>query len=249
MKKNLLFAANWKMHKNPKETREFLAQLLERLPDFKRHQVVIFPPAACLEAASQVLSQSEIRWGCQNCYSKNSGAFTGETSAQVVKDLGGQFVLVGHSERRTLFAETDAHVAEKAKNAQELGLIPMICIGENLQQREGGHTQNILRAQLEAALAPLSPAQPFVIAYEPVWAIGTGKVATVEQVQQAHHWVRQLLVKLNPEKGLDIPILYGGSVKPDNAKSLSALPEVFGFLIGGAALELDSFLAICGDSI
>jgi triosephosphate isomerase len=238
-----IFSANWKLQKNPKETRDFLTEWVKQFRPSQGTEIVFFPPATNLEAASQVLSGTGFKWGSQNCYSEVKGAFTGEISAQTVKDLGGQYILLGHSERRSLFAETDSQIAQKLKLVQGLGLIPMLCIGETLPEREAGKTLDVLRGQLEKGLSLAEAGKPLVVAYEPVWAIGTGKVATVAQVQEAHAEVHKMIQRLG--FSAETPVLYGGSVKPDNAKELMSVPHVDGFLVGGASLEVASFLQIC----
>lgn len=235
-----IFAANWKLFKTPKETREFFTQFKEARGKASG-EVVFFPPAISLEAASTSLAGTPIKWGAQNCYFQAQGAFTGENSAKVVKDLGGSYVLIGHSERRKIFAETDSLIAEKVAFTQSLDLVPMLCIGETLEEREATHTFRVLETQLLLGLAKADKAKPVVIAYEPVWAIGTGKVATPEQVAETHTDVFNILKSIGFEKS---PILYGGSVKPDNAAGLIKQAHVNGFLVGGASLEVKSFIEI-----
>ncbi|WP_374001425.1 triose-phosphate isomerase [Bdellovibrio bacteriovorus] len=235
-----IFAANWKLFKSPKETREFFAQFKE-LAGKTTGEVVFFPSAISLEAASESLKGSTIKFGAQNAYFQAQGAFTGENSAQVVKDLGGSYILIGHSERRSIFGEGDAWVADKVAFVQGLGLTPMLCIGETLQERESAKTFRVLETQLNLGLAKADKTKPVVVAYEPVWAIGTGKVATPEQVAETHTDVYSILKALGFESA---PILYGGSVKPDNAAGLIKQPHVNGFLVGGASLEAKSFSEI-----
>jgi triosephosphate isomerase len=241
-----IFAANWKLFKGPKETRAFFSQWSEAFTASPA-EVVFFPSAFSLEAAitsaakSTVKASYELSFGAQNVYSQAQGAFTGENSAVVVKEMGGKYALVGHSERRALFQETDEQLAEKVAFVQSAGLVPMFCIGETLVERESGRTQEVLQRQLNAGLKKADPAKPLVVAYEPVWAIGTGKVATSEQVRETHQYVFEMLKAL----GHSTPILYGGSVKPDNAAALFALPHVDGFLVGGASLDVASFKKIC----
>jgi triosephosphate isomerase len=246
MNKPLLFAANWKLNKTPNETREFLKSFVEKYPIDKQSQVAFFVSATSLEAASDILSSTSIQWGSQNCYSKISGAFTGEISAGVVKELGGNMILLGHSERRQLFKESNAFIADKGHLVQSLSLTPLICIGETLEQRDKNLTLAICEEQLMAFLDCINPEQPWVIAYEPVWAIGTGRIASLEQVDEVHNFIRDFLIK---QVGEDISkrvlILYGGSVKPENSAELLNLKNVNGFLVGGASLEVDSFLKIC----
>jgi triosephosphate isomerase len=251
-----IFAANWKLHKNPSETRAFFQAWKEKSAHIghegarhgshegARHansEVWFFPPAVSFEAASGALAGSEIKFGLQNIYSELKGAFTGENSAQVVKDLGGHGALVGHSERRSLFGENHALLAKKVKALQDLNLLPMFCIGETLTERQSGKTQSVVQEQLRLGLESADRTKPVILAYEPVWAIGTGVVATSEQVREVHAWVRE---ELNTLGFTTTPILYGGSVKADNAKELIMIKNVDGFLVGGASLEVDSFLKI-----
>jgi triosephosphate isomerase len=238
-----IFAANWKLHKNPKETRDFFTEWNKQFKASAGSELIFFPPATNLEAASESVKGTSIQWGSQNCYADVKGAFTGEISAQVVKDLGGKYVLIGHSERRSVFGENDDLIAKKVKLVQGLGLVPMLCIGETLPEREAGKTLQVLKSQLEKGLSQADSKKDLVIAYEPVWAIGTGKVATPDQVREAHAEVQKMVAGLGFSASL--PLLYGGSVKPDNAKELIAIPHVHGFLVGGASLEVASFLAIC----
>lgn len=238
--KQKLFAANWKLNKGPKETQNFFKKFLSILPIEKQQQAIFFVPATNLETTARSLEGTKIRFGSQNCYSQLNGAFTGEISAQVVKDMGAQFILLGHSERRQIFKETDEFIAAKGKLVQSLGLIPMLCIGETLEEREAGKTEEICEAQLLSFMNHIDITKEWVVAYEPVWAIGTGKVASLVQVAEAHTHIRKIL------KSQAIPILYGGSVKPDNARDLLAIPEVGGFLVGGASLEPDTFKKIWG---
>lgn len=242
-----IFAANWKLHKNPFETRDFFSDFKSQIKTLSKNEnreIVFFPSSSCLEALSQSVAGSEIKWGAQNCHSEIQGAFTGETSAQVVKDLGGHYILLGHSERRTLFAEKDEGIAKKLTLVQKLDLIPLLCIGETLPEREAGKTNQVLESQLQKDLAGADPTKALVIAYEPVWAIGTGKVATVDQVREAHLEISQILGRLGFSPSTSI--LYGGSVKVGPlAKEFLALPHVAGFLVGGASLEATSFKQIC----
>lgn len=238
-----IFAANWKLHKNPNETREFFTEWKKQFQGSAAYDVVFFPPATNLEATSQSLAGTSIRWGSQNCYAEVKGAFTGEVSAQVVKDLGGHYILLGHSERRTLFGEKDDLIAKKLCQVQKLNLIPMLCIGETLEEREAERTLTVLKNQLTEGLSKADREKPVTIAYEPVWAIGTGKVASMQQVREAHAAVYSLLQEMGFPKST--AILYGGSVKADNAKELISIEHVDGFLVGGASLEVSSFMQIC----
>lgn len=246
MNKPLLFAANWKLNKTPNETREFLKSFIAKYPSDKQAQVAFFIPATSLEAASETLEPTAIQWGSQNCYSKISGAFTGEISAGVVKELGGNMILLGHSERRQHFKEDNAFIADKGHLVQSLSLTPLLCIGETLEQRDKNLTLAVCEAQLNVFLDRINPEQPWVIAYEPVWAIGTGRVASLEQVREVHDFIRDILNKrLGEDISKRVMILYGGSVKPENSVELLALKNVNGFLVGGAALEVESFIKIC----
>lgn len=239
-------AANWKLNKSPRETKAYfdqwflLAPALGLGPDLG---VAFFPPATSLDLLSQIQQREGLyfSFGPQNCYSEVSGAFTGEVSAAVAKDLGADFVLLGHSERRSLFHEKDDLLAQKLRLVQSLGLKPMFCIGESLQERQRGETGEILRRQLREGLQHAVQGSALVVAYEPVWAIGTGQVASLEQVAEAHALIREELISLGQN---EVPILYGGSVKAENAGPLARIPHVNGFLVGGASLEPDSFAKI-----
>lgn len=238
-----IFAANWKLNKGPKETRAFLKEFREKILPRKESQIVFFVPATNLEAAAESLKGSPLLFGAQNCYSSGAGAFTGEISAEVVKDIGAQMILLGHSERRQYFSEKDESIALKGKLVQGLGLVPMLCIGESLKEREGGQTQRVCETQLKAFMDAIDLSKPWIVAYEPVWAIGTGKVATVDQVAETHGQIRDFIVKQGG--AASTPILYGGSVKPENATELLKIKNVDGFLVGGASLEPETFSKIC----
>lgn len=254
--KKIILAANWKLNKSPNETREFfksfltLARSISALTSQldKNVEVVFFPSAISLEASSQCLEKSSMKFGGQNIYFEASGAFTGENSAQVIKQLGGVYALIGHSERRQYFHETNSILNKKISHALSVSLSPMYCIGETLQERESGQTESVILTQLVEGLKSLDAkkASGLVVAYEPVWAIGTGKVATPEQVKETHAFIYKVLV----ENGfLDTPILYGGSVKAGNARELIQIPHVSGFLVGGASLEPQSFMDLILNSI
>lgn len=245
MSREKIVAANWKMYKTPDESAAFLTKFLELIPANTQKNVFIYPTAVCLQVVEDVLvgKNANIKTGAQNCYFEEEGAFTGETSAKTLKSMGTDSVLVGHSERRTLFKEDNELLAKKIQAAQKNGIIPMYCIGETLAERKSGKTFDVLKEQLEVGLKLLDQSQPIVIAYEPVWAIGTGEVATPEQAQEAHAFVRKTLKTIT---GSDqFSILYGGSVKPENAKDLISKPDIDGFLVGGASLKPDSFAQIC----
>jgi len=227
----VLVAGNWKMFKGPEETRAF-CRGLRALALPADVDVVVCPPYVSLELAVQVLAGTEIGVFAQNCHWAADGAFTGEVSATMLLELGVYGTIVGHSERRQLFGDTDETVARRAAAALSAGLHVIACVGETEDERDAGETEAVLRRQLSV----LEHDDNLVIAYEPVWAIGTGRTATPELAQEAHEVVKSVL---------DVPVLYGGSVKPDNAQELLAQPAVDGALVGGASLELGSFEAIC----
>jgi triosephosphate isomerase (TIM) len=228
----VLIAGNWKMHKGPEETAAFCRALRDQLEWVDGVDIAVCPPFVSLSAAVQSLAGTDIAVAAQNVHWEVEGAFTGEISAPMLFELGVYGAIVGHSERRQLFGETDEGVARRASAALEAGLWVIACVGETEAEREAGETEDVLRRQV----AVLEAHEQLVLAYEPVWAIGTGKTATPGQAQEAHAFVRGLI---------DVPILYGGSVKPDNAAELLAQHDVDGALVGGAALDVASFVAIC----
>ena len=241
-------AGNWKMHLD-REGAVALAQgIVDGLAQVAESvDVAVCPPSVYLDAVAGVVRGSRVGLGGQNLYHESSGAFTGEVSPPMLLDLGCRYVILGHSERRHVFHETNEAVNRKVHAALQAGLIPIVCLGETLEQREAGQTQAVVREQFEGSLAGLGPAQiaQIVIAYEPVWAIGTGKVATPEQAEEVHADLRKLLESsYNPTVAAEVPIQYGGSVKPENAAELLSKPNIDGALVGGAALKADSFLAI-----
>ena len=241
----MICAANWKMNKDLQETETYLKELVQSVPAESQSKFAIFPPAIGLATAGRVLAGSQIGWGAQNTHYENSGAFTGENSPEVVKGLGATHCLVGHSERRALFGETNDDCARKVAAIQTQGMTPVLCLGETLQQRESGETNRVILQQLREGLKSVDWQKPLWLAYEPVWAIGTGKVATPDQANEAHEVLRKELVGMIGEaQAAAVPILYGGSVKPDNARELAQQKEVDGFLIGGAGLVLESLLKI-----
>lgn len=246
MNSKKIFAANWKLNKTPIESEQFLTEFKNQILGNKNFsetkEVIIFPSAFCLDAVGKKTAGTEILFGPQNISAEKSGAFTGENSVEVAQSMGAKAALIGHSERRQLFSETDLLINKKIKLTQSLKLIPVFCIGETLQQREANTTEAICFAQLEAGLAGADKVQRLIIAYEPVWAIGTGKVASVEQVASVH---LQISKKLKAMEFFNFQLLYGGSVKPENAKELLQVPHVDGFLIGGASLDPISFAKIC----
>jgi triosephosphate isomerase (TIM) len=230
----MLIAGNWKMYKGPAETAEFCLGLREE--ELAGVDVVVCPPFVSLAVAVQLLAGTEIAVAAQNVHWEDEGAYTGEVSARMLRELGVYGAIVGHSERRQYFGETDDTVAQRVIAALDAGLFVIACIGETDQERESNQTEDVLRRQLSV----LGADDNLVLAYEPVWAIGTGKTATPEIAQEAHAFVKSQL---------DAPVLYGGSVKPENAAELLAQPDVDGALVGGASLELDSFTAICRAAI
>ncbi len=242
MTRRYLVAGNWKMNKGVTETATFLEELVAEKRS-RTVDVVVCPPYVSLPAAAMLLTRSGIGLGAQNVHWETSGAFTGEVSAPMLADIGVEWVIVGHSERRAMFGETDETAARRARRAQEEGLTVIFCLGETLEQREAGQTLEVLRRQA-AVLADLDP-QRLVVAYEPIWAIGTGRTATPEQAQEAHVFLRgELTGCFGAEAAQAVRILYGGSVKPANAAELFAQPDVDGGLIGGASLDVASFSAI-----
>jgi len=232
----MLIAGNWKMYKTASETGEFCRALRDVLDGLEGVDVAVCPPFTGLAPAVQALAGTEIAVAAQNVHWEAEGAYTGEVSAPMLADLGVYGAIVGHSERRQYFGETDETVTRRAAAALDAGLSVIACVGELEEERERGQTEDVLRRQLSA----LEAHDNLVIAYEPVWAIGTGRTATPELAQEAHAFAKSLL---------DAPVLYGGSVKPDNAAELLAQPDVDGALVGGASLDVDSFVAICRTAI
>ena len=248
-----IVAGNWKMNLDQAKAAELAQAVASRCAEVGNVELVLCPPAPYLGTVgmalglSQGVSPSGVAIGAQNMHDKASGAFTGEVAPPMLVDLGCRFVILGHSERRTLFAETNAIVCVKTKAALAAGLTPIVCVGETLEEREGNRTQVVITEQINGSLAGLSAAdlEKLVIAYEPVWAIGTGKVATPQQAQEVHAMIRGLLGKLaSPAVAAKIQIQYGGSVKPDNAAELAAQPDIDGALVGGASLKAEDFLGI-----
>jgi triosephosphate isomerase len=228
----VLIAGNWKMYKGPAEVAEFCVELKRHEVDFEGIDVAVCPPFTSLAVAVQILAGTDIAVAAQNVHWESEGAFTGEVSAPMLRELGVYGAIVGHSERRQFFGETDEGVGRRVRGALEAGLSVIACVGETEAEREAGETEDVLRRQLSV----LEAEDNLVVAYEPVWAIGTGKTATPEIAQEAHAFIKGLL---------DLPVLYGGSVKPDNAAELLAQPDVDGALVGGASLDVESFAAIC----
>jgi triosephosphate isomerase len=248
-----IVAGNWKMNLDRAKAHDLAQAVAGRAKEAGGVELVLCPPAPYVGTVGSALgiaggtSPSGVALGGQNMHDKGSGAFTGEVAAPMLVDLGCRYVILGHSERRTLFGETDAIVNAKTKAALAAGLTPIVCVGETLEEREGGRTQAVVTTQTHGSLAGLSPAdlERIVVAYEPVWAIGTGKVATPQQAQEVHALIRSLLAGLSsPAVAAAVRIQYGGSVKPDNAADLAAQPDIDGALVGGASLKADDFLGI-----
>jgi triosephosphate isomerase len=242
-----VIAGNWKMHKGPTETRSFFESFAPHAaPDDVT--ILFFPPAASLsEAADCLAGRPGMGLGVQNIHWEEKGAFTGETSATMAADAGATHVLVGHSERRHVFGETNEDTARKIQRALDTGLVPVLCVGETLAERREGRLEEVILSQLEAGVAPVasSAEAPLLVAYEPVWAIGTGETATPGDASHAHGLlVARLAELLGPLRGGEVPVLYGGSVKPDNAAELLSAPGVNGVLVGGASLDPESFARI-----
>ena len=242
-----MMAGNWKMYKTPAETTAFLEKLRPMVAQSQHCEVVICPPFTNLAAAVAAAQGTRIAIGAQNIGWAKEGAFTGEVSGPMIRATGATHVIVGHSERRQYFGETDETVLKRTQAALEFGLTPIVCVGERLEEREAGRTQEILLGQCQKGITGLTAEQfaRIVIAYEPVWAIGTGKTATPEIAADAHRAIRaEVRAKFGGPAGDAVRILYGGSVKPDNVKSLMAQPEIDGSLVGGASLDPSSFASI-----
>jgi triosephosphate isomerase len=241
-----LIAGNWKMFKTVPEAVS-LATEIRNGADRPEVEVLVAPPFTALAAVAGALEGSTVRLAAQNMHGEKEGAFTGEICPGMLRDVGCSHVILGHSERRQLFGETDAGVARKAKAALEAGLVPICCVGETLAEREAGRTMEVVGRQVGAVLGALTSEETssIVIAYEPVWAIGTGKVATPEQAQKVHAFIRERIGEAHGVAVADtLRLLYGGSVKPDNVAGLMALADVDGALVGGASLKADSFLKL-----
>jgi len=242
-----VIAGNWKMNKKVNESIELVKNLKTLVEGINQVDIIVCPPFTSLYPVSEIIKGTNIQLGGQNCYLKESGAYTGEIAPQMLLDVGCQWTIIGHSERRQYFNETDSLLNQKLKYVVETGLKIMFCVGETLDEREGNQTESVLRRQIIEGLRDLTADQlkSVVIAYEPVWAIGTGKNATKEQAQEAHAFIRSLIEReFGKSTAENIPIQYGGSVKPENAQELISQPDVNGFLVGGASLKADSFAQI-----
>ena len=240
-----ILAGNWKMNLTLAETRALLRAVGDHGFNPETLVTVVFPPMSALALLAAERRPTDPKLGAQTCHSDPKGAMTGEVSPEMARDAGAEFVLVGHSERRRLFCESDAIVQAKLKGVLRAGLKPVLCIGETLTERERRETRDVLTRQLTRALDGLPPRAPLWVAYEPVWAIGTGVVATVDEVGEAHRFILDLLDSMGRGSAAGhLPVLYGGSVDPKNAGALAALPDVDGFLVGGASLSAERFIAI-----
>lgn len=242
-----IFAANWKMNNGPTTAREFMLSFLSLYPRQNDRTIIFFPPALSFHTVSASLGERhDILLGVQNVHWEDQGAFTGELSVPIARDAGARLVLVGHSERRHVFGETDDECARKCAAAERGGLTPMLCVGETLEQREAGEAEATVKRQLRAGLSRMTQLmhRPIAIAYEPVWAIGTGKNATPDDATTMHEAIRDELETLCGDRARTTNILYGGSVNPGNAPQLIAAPEVDGLLVGGASLDPGAWLAI-----
>ena len=240
-------AGNWKMFKTIGETEKFLDEFIPLVANVTHSDIVIAPPFTALAAAARKAAGSMVAIGAQNLHFEKQGAFTGEIAASMLADAGCRYVIIGHSERRHIFGETDEGVLKKTRAALGAGLIPIVCVGELLAEREAARTEAVLESQFKGSAGGLTPEEfaGIIIAYEPVWAIGTGKVATPEIAADAHRFIRsQAAGQFGKDAGQKLRILYGGSVKPDNTRGLMAQPEIDGTLVGGASLDARSFAAI-----
>ncbi len=250
-----IVAANWKMHNSPQETEEFLRAFVRLVPDKCPIQIVVVPPFVSLPKANECLHasrHSSVELGAQNMSQYPSGAYTGEVSARMLKEIDVKHVVLGHSERRAIFGETNQVINAKVAAAIEARLHPILCIGETLEERDGGKIEQVLESQLRESLKDIGARKVLecVIAYEPVWAIGTGRTASPQAAQEAHAFVRKVLTDMyDPDTAQKLRIQYGGSVKPNNMAEIIAQPDVDGALVGGASLECGSFWEICRAAI
>lgn len=240
-----VIAGNWKMHNGPADAAGFLTAF-DTASVSAAHELIVFPPAVSLYAvASSPDRDPRLQVGVQNVHWEDAGAFTGETSAEMAVGAGATFSLIGHSERRHVFGESDEDTRRKVEASLRAGLVPVLCVGETIDERRAGAVETVILRQLDAALDVLRHADRFLVAYEPVWAIGTGETATPEQAQEVHSALRAMAAKRSAKIAADLRLLYGGSMKPSNAADLLAMPDIDGGLIGGASLEAGDFLAVC----
>ncbi|MGB8318210.1 MAG: triose-phosphate isomerase [Ignavibacteriaceae bacterium] len=242
-----IIAGNWKMNNDINGTINLISNLVKSLNNSENCDVIVCPPFTSLSEANSQIKNTVIKLGAQNMYFENEGAYTGEISAQMLKSAGCEFVILGHSERRAIFNESDSLINKKIKKAISSGLKPIFCVGESLEQREKGVMKDIIKTQVTEGLNDISAEEikTLIVAYEPVWAIGTGRNATPEQAQEVHEFIRSLIKEKYSEEIADNMIIqYGGSVKPDNAKDLLSQKDIDGALVGGASLKADLFLGI-----
>lgn len=244
MKKSLI-AGNWKMYKTPSQSVEFVKLLIENIKEYEDREILICPPFTSLFPVGQIIRNTSISLGAQNVYFEEEGAFTGEISPIMLKDIGVEFVICGHSERRNIFGETDEMINRKIKKVAETEMKPILCIGEKIEERETGKTFEVINYQLEKDLENFEKIENLIIAYEPIWAIGTGKTATPQQAEEVHVYIREFLSKkYNKEIAENLRILYGGSVKPENIDTLMKEKNINGVLVGGASLKVEAFKRI-----
>ncbi|NOZ54462.1 MAG: triose-phosphate isomerase [Gammaproteobacteria bacterium] len=240
-------AGNWKLNGSKQLIKNLLEAILDGSKTIKNAEIAVFSPFLYIQQVAELLEGSSIAYGSQNVSEYNAGAYTGEVSAAMLKEFSCKYAIVGHSERRAIYGESDQQVAQKFIMAQHLGIRPILCVGELLEERESGNTEKVVARQLDAVIsaAGINAIEAAVIAYEPVWAIGTGKTATPQQAQEVHAFIRERLSRSNDAVATNVRILYGGSVKPNNATELFAQTDIDGGLIGGASLDAADFLAIC----
>ncbi len=245
MAERLLIAGNWKMHKTPSQTEEYFKEFLPKVEGVKNVEILICPPFIGIPKAVEMTRNSAVKIGGQNCYFEKEGAFTGEVSPVMLKEAGCEYVILGHSERRHIFGESDELINKKVLAALDEGLKVILCVGETLEERESGLTFTVVESQLKLGLSGAEDRLDQIeIAYEPVWAIGTGVAAKPEDAEEVHAFIYEKLKELNPKAAEKVRVLYGGSVKPSNAKELLSQPHVKGVLVGGASLKPDSFAQI-----
>lgn len=250
--RKLIIAGNWKMNKTVAESLDLANGLVRELKEVKELDIAICPPFTALSEVSKAVIDSNIRLGAQNMSQNGYGAHTGEIAAGMLKEFSTKYVILGHSERREYQRESDELITAKAKAAHEAGLKPIVCVGEQLEERDSGNTESVVGTQVRGSLAGLTTEEMLgtIIAYEPVWAIGTGKTATAEQAQEVHAFIRNLLADLfDADTAKAVRIQYGGSVKPDNARELMSQPDVDGALVGGASLDVRVFSELIKNSI
>lgn len=251
MARKVIIAGNWKMNKTASEGRKLVEELKSKVAGIDKVEIVVCPPFTTLESVVNAANGSNVKVGAQNIHWAENGAFTGEVSGAMLKEAGVEYVIIGHSERRQYFGETDETVNKRLKAALAAGLKPIVCVGELLEEREGGKTEKVLDVQLRKGLEGISAAdmEKVVLAYEPVWAIGTGKTATPEMAQETHAFIRKVLVSLFGKTADGVRIQYGGSMKAENAAELVKQTDIDGGLIGGASLKADSFADLVKNSI